>query len=121
MLHVAQVIVNRAYPGQMMPRSLDRDGGLKLRDVILKPLQFSCFNTSDPNREKLLEAHKLDAISWGQAVAISELVIGGHALDPTLGSVNYLTKELYESDAAPKWAKSMRVMVKHGNHVFGRA
>lgn len=108
MLAVAHVIMNRA-------------ADVSVRSVILKPLQFSCLNHNDPNRGKLLDAYKLEPEAWGQASAVSELVLSGRTKDPTDGAVNYLTKNLYNSSGAPEWAKNMKVTAEIGAHVFGKA
>lgn len=122
MLGVAHVIINRAYgPKASLPEDYVADGGLKLKTKILQPLQFSCFNTSDPNRAKLLEPQKHEPGPWGLALAVSSLALNGLTMDPTHGAVNYLTSALYESDSAPGWAKSMKVTARHGNHIFGVA
>ena len=121
MLGVAHVIVNRAYGAKAaLPEDFVANQGFKLKAVILKPLQFSCFNPADPNRHKLLHP-ETEPVSWGLALAVSQLVLQGATCDPTHGAVNYLTKSLYASDQAPKWARQMRVTAEHGNHIFGVA
>lgn len=119
MLAVAQVILNRAKKRTEVVPGLSH--GEAIKEVILRPKQFSCFNKDDPNREKLLVPHKHEPEVWGVAVAVASLAQLGYAMDPTNGSVNYLTKSLYESDDAPTWAKNMKVLATIGNHVFGVA
>lgn len=122
MLGVAHVIVNRAYGTKAnLPEDFTADGGHNLKVKILQPLQFSCFNTSDPNRSKLLSPHMIEPQSWGLALAVGTLVLGGATMDPTHGAVNYLTTELLESNSAPTWAKNMKVTAVHGRHTFGIA
>lgn len=122
MLGVGRVIVHRAYgPDCLLPDVFQADGGKAVKKVILRPWQFSCFNLNDPNRDKLLTPHKHEPEAWGLAVAVSTLILHGNTGDPTHGALNYLTKDLYDSDKAPEWARAMRVTAEIGRHVFGVA
>lgn len=113
---VANVIKNRCVNGKTY------------RDICLAPYQFSCWNKNDPNRNMLLEIgeqlihnNKVNNIHLKQ---IQYLVIGidiGSLLDNTKRARNYLTKNLYRSEKAPLWAKTMTVTAQIGNHIFGIA
>ena len=103
MLAVAHVICNRAEKGGWW--------GDTLETVCKKPWQFSCWNHSDPNREKLID---LDKKSDGYFQALSAVAM---ALvsddDPTHGSCHYHTKGL-----TPNWSQGKTPAHRAGNHVF---
>jgi len=91
-----------------------------LKDVILQPWQFSCFNTNDPNREKLLDAQSIEPVPWGWAEGIAKLVLGGHTMDPTGGASHYYSVAI----APPRWARpetGWTELTVIGRHIFGIA
>jgi spore germination cell wall hydrolase CwlJ-like protein len=91
-----------------------------LKDVILQPRQFSCFNPGDPNREKLFSAKILEPEAWGACLAITRLVLAGHTLDPTGGATNFYARTV----PVPKWARlesGWIELTEIGRHVFGIA
>lgn len=111
-LAVAHVILNRM-----------RKYAKTAREVCLQPLQFSCLNAADPNRPKLLMAHHIDPLSWGQCVAVGRLALLDLTEDPTVGATHYLTTALYKS-APPSWARADSGWKEHttiGGQVFGVA
>jgi spore germination cell wall hydrolase CwlJ-like protein len=122
-LAVGCVVVNRARAWQK-----------SIADVCLTPAQFSCWNSNDPNRAKLVEAAPL-LLDGGAAhgvwaeclsaadVALSRLSVENGS-DPTRGSLYYMTAARYlqvlESpltDSA-NWVLRCRPVVKIGAHVF---
>jgi spore germination cell wall hydrolase CwlJ-like protein len=91
-----------------------------LKDVILAPYQFSCFNDGDPSRDKLSMARIESPESWGACHAIARLILGGHTLDPTDGATHYYARSI----PTPYWARPETGWVEHtviGHHIFGRA
>lgn len=104
------------------------------RDVILQPLQFSCFNKTDPNLayleqtflsitsdgdgddERLFRGAEIVVdvfmMAYEQNIKNSGNVLIGHPI------TNYLTKKLYESSRCPGWAKKMFFVCEEGDHVF---
>jgi N-acetylmuramoyl-L-alanine amidase len=91
MFAVASVVRNRVISGR------HGDGYL---GVILKPNQFSCFSTDDPNEAKLLNPLKYDSqVAWDAAFTAAYLVMYGHRPDTTRGAVFYYSRPLV---AAPK-------------------
>lgn len=99
---VANVIMNRVKAGGWY--------GASIKDVVLKPYQFSCWNANDPNREKILNA---TPSQLKQARVISEQVIEGILPDITNGATNYHAKSV-----KPYWAASMTKTATIGNHIF---
>lgn len=117
---VAHVILNRFTANPKKYKTL--------ANVCLEPLQFSCWNDSDPNKAKLIELSKqfinnnVTNPILKQIYYICMGVIGNHLLDNTNNSVNYLALALFNSNKKPSWAKSPRTIPKIiGNHVFFNA
>lgn len=99
---VANVIMNRVKAGGWY--------GASIKDVVLKPYQFSCWNSNDPNRNIILNA---TPAQLAQARNIAERVISGELPDITGGAVNYHAKSV-----SPYWAASMTKTATIGNHIF---
>lgn len=86
---------------------------------FLRPLQFSCFNENDPNREKLLTAHQTDLSGWARADAVCELCESSFLIDPTHGATHYYRPDVCD----PPWGRrspEWRELATIGRHVFGR-
>lgn len=101
---VANVVMNRVQKGGWY--------GASVKDVVLKPYQFSCWNNTDVNRAQLDNLTVDDLIKSG-AWDISEKAINNELLDITGGAINYHAKSV-----SPSWAKSMTKTVQIGNHIF---
>jgi len=112
---VASVVLNR----------LKKNGwfGKTLKDVILKPFQFSCFNEDDPNRIKLLAIAQNWDMFYQKEKALRECYdIARKFLDPnditvlkdnTCGATHYKTK-----NCKAAWADKMQLTAVIGNHEF---
>lgn len=99
---VANVIMNRVKKGGWY--------GASVKDVVLKPYQFSCWNANDPNRSIILNATEQQL---AQATAIAKRAIAGNLPDITGGAINYHAKSVN-----PYWAASMTKTATIGNHIF---
>lgn len=99
---VGNVILNRVKLGGWY--------GASIKDVVLKPYQFSAWNTEDPNREKMLKA---TTAQLSQARQIAEQLQTGALSDITGGATNY-----HATNVSPVWAKKMTKTVQIGNHIF---
>lgn len=106
---VAHVLLNRAQDGRW---------GLSLGAVCLAPYQFSCWNPSDANRQKMLDMFSGDlslapAISaFGDANAERQ-----NGVDPTGGATHYHADTI----PAPLWASGLlgAIQTAHiGHHIF---
>lgn len=102
---VAHVINNRL-------KAQKKYYGLTLKDVCLKPYQFSCWNDNDPNSNMLLN------IDWNDSKLSACKTIGMKFLenpgeDFTQNSTHYHTKNCF-----PKWAENKNPVVEVGNHLF---
>ena len=87
-----------------------------LKDVILQPWQFSCFNPG-PGQEKLVAAAHLEPESWGMSLGSAGLLLGGHTLDPTAGATHFYSVTIQP----PRWTKGWIELTQIGRHIFGIA
>jgi len=101
---VGNVILNRVKAGSWY--------GASIKDVVLKPYQFSAWNINDPNRAKMLNATDKDL---AQARRIAEQLISGSLGDITGGATNY-----HATNVSPTWVQKMTKTVQIGNHIFYR-
>lgn len=107
MVAVASVIINRAkHP---------RWWGHSIKEVCLKPWQFSCWNSNDPNRKKLLSVDTDDE-KFAEALDIAVDAVRGNLVDPTGGADSYVNLKL----AKPSWATDDKLTLRIGNHSFYR-
>lgn len=108
---VAEVVVNRArssrYPNAVA-------------DVCLQPWQFSCWNSIDPNRAKIISLSP----GTGDAVFDACFEIAGRALN---GQIHHLSDDVlhYHADYinSPSWVRfspNSVLEVKIGRHLFYR-
>jgi hypothetical protein len=111
-------------------RALDRLGRWPrtMRLVFLQPMQFSCFNPLDPNRERLLELWRTDPASWERADTVCDLAEAGRTIDLTHGATHYCTEALWGADRPGAWFSRQEIeagrtarLVQYGHHIFGRA
>jgi len=108
---VASVIINRFGKGNWYGKSL--------RDVILKPKQFSCFNESDPNRKKLeMIAQNFDEYlhSYEHLRECYWVAVG--FLDCWLTSNVGKSTHYNTKSCDPKWDDNMKLVATIGNHEF---
>lgn len=99
---VAEVIRNRTAS------KYNSDG--TVIGTILRPLQFSGWNTSDPNRIRIARID-LDDKNTHDALAAWELAQKGS--DYVRGANLYHTKALH-----PEWADKVEKITEIGNHIF---
>jgi spore germination cell wall hydrolase CwlJ-like protein len=89
-----------------------------IKHQFLRPRQFSCFNPEDPNRGKLLEAHRADPAGWARADAVCELCESSFLVDPTHGATHYYNPAVCD----PPWGRrhpDWRELAVIGAHSFG--
>ncbi len=112
---VAFVILNRA-DRRAFAGDLAGQGGA-VEAVCLAPWQFSCWNESDPNRERLLE---LEPEGYAGELEIARTALSGRTVDPTRGADSYHTLEAPAGADVwpPKWAAVMPEKARIGGHVF---
>ncbi len=76
------------------------------------PYQFSCWNTSDPNREKILNIDPADPV-FQICVRIARRAVAGVLVDPTVGATHYHAKH-----GRPLWSVGRIPSTVIGNHKF---
>jgi N-acetylmuramoyl-L-alanine amidase len=86
--------------------------GSTIADVCLRPWQYSCWNTADPNRHRLAIANDSDPILTDCLAAYDEVAAG--SADPTLGATHYIADGI----APPLWVSEATQTVKIGAHTF---
>ena len=102
MTAVACVVLNR----------VKRQGwqGLTITEVCKKPMQFDCWNPSDPNYQKLLTVDMTDP-QFSQAMQIAISARAGTLEDITSGAVSYYNTTIAE----PSWAIGHTPCASFGN------
>lgn len=100
---VAHVIMNRWRSG--------RKFGKTVRDVILKPAQFSSLNPDDPNRKKMMTPPANE--TWQQCFWAAYEAYFGTDEDPT-GGATHFTRVGYPAT----WKKYMIHLRQIGHHDF---
>lgn len=82
-------------------------------DICLKPKQFSCWNTGDPN---LAVIEKVDATNQTFAIALN---VAGKAIDGDLEDItNGATSYYADTSPEPYWAKGKTPCAHIGHHLF---
>lgn len=104
---VAWVLINRLDSGRY---------NTTLAGVCLKPFQFSCWNTSDPNRMRLSNTLDTDPVLLDSGAALQEVLGGGYP-DPTGGATLYYSDTM---KTPPDWASAATFTVKIGSNLFFR-
>ena len=94
---VGYTAVNRAKDGKKF-------NGSNVREAILKPKQYSCFDENNVNRKKLMEPENEDAKSFYECLKISKKILSGVEKDPTNGATHYFNPKL----ASPPWADKIK-------------
>ena len=91
--------------------------GRSVKDVCLKPAQFSCWNPNDPNRAPLL-AMRDDAPDLLELRAIVRMVMEGDTPDPALDSDGRHPTHYERVGSGAAWAKNRPIAKVIGNHAF---
>ncbi len=106
---VAAVIINRLnsrYRGRTSASAVCTD-----------PFQFSCWNTSDPNRAKLARIDSQPDDDFRTALEISQRALAGGLSDPTFGARHYVST-LLPAALRPDWLRDKRPCRVIGHHEF---
>ena len=99
---VGHTILNRVKAGGWY--------GASIKDVVLKPYQFSCWNQGDVNRELIINKTSQQLLPYYE---LSKKIINGTIPDNTGGATHYHAKGV-----TPYWAAKMTKTATIGNHVF---
>ncbi len=107
---VAHVILNRRKISQ------DKGGfwwGNNIIQICQKPYQFSCWNRSDPNFQKLNQVDESD-LRFAAAKRIAKrALVGVLGKDITQGATHY-----HAETVSPYWSKTATPTAQIGNHIF---
>ncbi|MBR7158352.1 MAG: cell wall hydrolase [Alphaproteobacteria bacterium] len=106
---VASVVINRVRFARQ------RGGfwwGATVKDVCLRPKQFSCWNSDDANSELITKVDASDKI-FALCRRIARRAVCGVLLDPTRGATHYHNRK-----CSPLWARKAIPCAEIGNHVF---
>jgi len=90
--------------------------GANVREVVLKPWQFSCWNENDPNRPEL--ANLPNTPLWPEAMFIADTAVAGNLADHTNGATHYLNPRTV--GLWPTWATPANQVAAHLHHTFYR-
>ncbi len=86
--------------------------GNTIKEVCLKPFQFSCWNNGDKNRP-LLDRDLSGDVIFGVCLRVAVRAIKGLLPDTTKGATHYHTKSVH-----PKWAHALVPCAEIGQHLF---
>jgi spore germination cell wall hydrolase CwlJ-like protein len=106
LIAVGNVVMNRA--------GLKGTYGQSIEEICLKPRQFSCWNTGDPNRALLMQDIIADPI-FALCRLVAAKVVSGEWPDLTKGSDHYHAITL---PAVPTWARNQKPKARFGQHLF---
>lgn len=106
MIAVANVVMNRVAKPCWW--------GKTIRQVCLKPYQFSCWLHDDPNYPIIENLNEQFSI-YNDAVCLAKQVMAGDIPDNTNGATSYYAKSMAEP---PSWAADKTPCAVIGNHLF---
>ncbi|MFV0626348.1 MAG: cell wall hydrolase [Alphaproteobacteria bacterium] len=86
--------------------------GSTIKEVCIKPWQFSCWNENDPNSKKIKAIKESDP-TFRDCLIVAENAVNGLLQDTTNGATHYHTKKIM-----PKWARVKKPCAEIGNHLF---
>jgi spore germination cell wall hydrolase CwlJ-like protein len=89
-------------------------------ETVSAAWQFSAWNKGDPNREAMLNIHRLRAGSrehdmWLAARRLAAEILAGRSADPTGGALFYHTTAV-----SPRWSRGVAPSAFIGGHLFFR-
>lgn len=105
---VAWVIANRFNAGKWYTART-------VAGTCLKPMQFSCWNRTDPNFVLIVNMSDTDPLLVDCVLYIRNALSSNSSEDPTHGSTFYHTENI-----TPSWAHTMKKTVQIGAHIFYR-
>ena len=106
---ISSVIINRVNFSKRKGRYW---WGNTIKEVCLKPWQFSCWNDSDPN-SKLIKSVDTDDKIFAICKRISQRAVAGLIKDNTSNATHYHTKSIN-----PKWSIGKAPCAEIGSHLF---
>jgi len=109
---IAFTPINRVEDG-------DELNGSTIKDAILTPYQYSCFNSEKKSSLFLKDPLKYNSGEFLNDLKLAKEVLGGKYKDPTNGATNYYNPMLVKE---PIWTKDFQNIGRIGNskHIFYR-
>lgn len=107
LIAVANVVMNRVQGKKKF--------GATIKEVCLKPYQFSCWNPSDPNCAKIAQLRPDQNETTRLCWKVAEAVARGDWPDMTKGSDHYFASTMTK---IPTWALGQKPRLKLGAHLF---
>lgn len=110
---VAQVIKNRSIKKKR-----------SIKDIVLEPKQFSCWNKRDPNYDECLKIVSEWKDEWWDLknvpnkFLLKTIVACKSSLDVVDGATHYVTLDYYNKNRNRGWISKMKVVGIIGNHIF---
>jgi len=92
--------------------------GETLKEVILKPYQYSCFNTNLNN--KLKNPLTYNSKEFLKCLNLSEEILSNKYKDPTNGATHYYNPNHPTMEKEPEWSKNIEKIgsINNSIHVF---
>lgn len=106
---IANVVINRLAFSNKKRRYW---WGNDIISICQAPFQFSCWNKSDPNYQKITTITNAD-INFCIAYRIATRAFNGALEDSTCGATHYHTKNVF-----PNWSKAKIPCAEIGSHLF---
>ncbi len=108
----AQTVLNRTGKNKWW--------GNTLKEVILKPKQYSSFNPNDPNYNKVMNPLKYEELlkyeklrTWDECLEIAKAVLESKFEDLSKGATHYHT-----TSVKPLWARGQTPIIQIENTIF---
>jgi N-acetylmuramoyl-L-alanine amidase len=108
LIAVANVVINRVLAQSVYGKSI--------QEVCLKKMQFSCWNSLDPNRVILISEARFEDALWHMCYRVAKNVSSGDWPDLTAGSNHYYARWM----SPPFWAQGLKPRAHIGQHAFFR-
>jgi len=96
--------------------------GATLMNVLLRPEQFSCFNSDDPNYLYMLSGvadNDIESAALTRCFTLADLAVEGMLVDPTrLDGMTQGATHYHKIDTKPWWAPILHYLITIGDHRF---
>jgi N-acetylmuramoyl-L-alanine amidase len=103
---VAYTVINRVNAS---------NGRKSIKEVILAPKQYSCFNKGTDSLKFLKDPMKYGKKEFLAIINLAEDILSKKYDDPTKGATHYYNPDLVKT---PQWAKELKNLGKMGHHIF---
>ncbi len=91
--------------------------GKSLKEVILEPYQYSCFNEGSDSSKFLKNPMAYDSKEFIECLNLARDILSGKYSDPTGGATHYFNPKIVKT---PSWAKNLKKIgrIKNSYHIF---